>query len=91
MLEGEVREQVMIEDLRVLLMGIMRITDHKRIGVERPEVDERLEQKRMTSDSNYEEPDYGVGFFNDKNLFCIPPEDLPVINRHFHLLYLNRI
>lgn len=27
----------MIEDLRVLLMALMRITDHKRIGVERPE------------------------------------------------------
>ena len=39
-LDGEVREQIMIEDLRVLLMAIMRITDHKRIGVERPATDD---------------------------------------------------
>ena len=36
-LDGEIREHIMIEDLRVLLMAIMRITDHKRIGVEKPE------------------------------------------------------
>ena len=36
-LDGEIREHITIEDLRVLLMAIMRITDHKRIGVEKPE------------------------------------------------------
>ena len=36
-LNGEVKENINIEDLRVLLLAIMRISDHKRIGVEKPE------------------------------------------------------
>lgn len=35
-LNGEVKENINIEDLRVLLLAIMRISDHKRIGVEKP-------------------------------------------------------
>jgi hypothetical protein len=36
-LEGEQREEVSIEDVRVLLMAIVRINDHKRIGVQNNE------------------------------------------------------
>ena len=73
-LDGEVKEQIMIEDLRVLLMAIMRITDHKRIGVERPSNDDEntYQTKRLTSQSNLDEVRYGVGFFNDKGQYSIP-------------------
>lgn len=33
-LEGDEREDVNIEDIRVLVMAILKIYDHKRIGVE---------------------------------------------------------
>ena len=65
-LDGEVREAVMIEDVRVLLMAIMRITDHKRIGVEKPELLEEQENKRLTQNT-FEDQGYGVGFFNEKS------------------------
>jgi hypothetical protein len=32
-LEGEQREEVSIEDVRVLLMSIVKIHEHKRIGI----------------------------------------------------------
>lgn len=32
-LDGDSREEVLIEDLRVLIMGIMKISDHKRLGI----------------------------------------------------------
>lgn len=32
-LDGDSREEVPVEDLKVLIMGILRITDHKRLGV----------------------------------------------------------
>ena len=36
LLDGELREHIQVEDLRVLLMAIVRIHEHRRIGVPRP-------------------------------------------------------
>jgi hypothetical protein len=33
-LEGEQREEVAVEDVRILLMTVVRIHEHKRIGVQ---------------------------------------------------------
>jgi hypothetical protein len=34
LLKGEEKEEVKLEDVRVVVMGILRMNDHKRIGVE---------------------------------------------------------
>ena len=33
-LDGERLEEVSLEDVKVLIMAILRVTDHKRIGVD---------------------------------------------------------
>jgi len=37
-LEGDQREEVALEDVRVLVMAVLKITEHKRIGVQNNEV-----------------------------------------------------
>ena len=39
-LDGEQREEVKIDDLKVLVMAILKIVDHKRIGYEPKEKEE---------------------------------------------------
>ena len=43
-LNGETKEHISIEDLRVFLSALVRITDHKRIGLEKPETLEEEEE-----------------------------------------------
>jgi hypothetical protein len=33
-LEGDQREEVSLEDLKILIMAVIKLYDHKRIGVE---------------------------------------------------------
>jgi len=65
-LRGEEKEEVPLEDAKVCLMAILRITAHKRIGVEEKEQEEEEKQKE-------------IGFFNDKNWFCLRVGDVPRI------------
>ena len=77
LLRGEEREEVKLEDVRVVIMGILRMSGHKRIGVEKPE-----EAPEVATD---------MGFYNDYDQFCLTMEDIPRLQKHFELLFLNRI
>ena len=36
-LEGDQREEVAVDDVKILVMAILKVNDHKRIGVNPPE------------------------------------------------------
>eukprot|EP00347_Sterkiella_histriomuscorum_P024180 403332030 len=78
-LEGDQRDLIVIEDLRTLLIAIVKITEYKRINV----VPSEEESKHLDQNS--------VGYFNLKGQYCIRPEDLSIIYKQFDLLNVNRI
>ena len=68
----------------------------KEIEEEEKEEDKKEEEEDgedniMLSQSNYIDHKSKIGFFNDKNQYCLTKEDLPFVNSYFNLLYLNRI
>lgn len=78
-LEGDQREEVSVDDVKTLVMSIVKITDYKRINVKPSALEaEQIQQHQ-------------VGFFNMKSQFCLRPEDLPIIFKQFDLLTVNRI
>ena len=78
-LRGEECEEIQSEDLRVLALSVLRLHDHKRIGVEPKE-----EEMETVSDDT-------IGYFNVDNRFVLRPNDIAKIMRHYDLFYLNRI
>lgn len=62
-LEGDQNEEVSLEDVKVLIMAILKTADHKRIGVSEPEGQAKTK----------------LGFFNNKGQFCLTAEDLPIV------------
>jgi hypothetical protein len=66
-LEGDQRDTVMMDDLRTLLMAIVKFTDYKRIN----SVPTEEESQHLDGNS--------VGYFNQKGQFCLRSEDLPII------------
>jgi hypothetical protein len=69
LLKGEEKEEIALEDVKVVIMAILRMSDHKRIGIE-PEDDS----------TNHEETDpNSFGFYNEKELFCLSHDDLPKV------------
>ena len=71
LLRGEDKQEVNVEDVRIVTMVINRMTDDKRIGVEGFAED--------------------IGFFNENDQFCLRMEDVPKMQKHYELLYLNRL
>lgn len=51
-LEGDKKEEVAIDDLKYLIMGILRFTDNKRLGIDSIQLKEDKQK---------------LGFFNSKN------------------------
>ncbi len=76
MLKGEVNDEMHVEDLRIVVLTILRMTDHKRIGVTPP-----LDEEESTD----------VGFFNEDGRYCLRLEDIPYVQKHYELFYLNRL
>lgn len=74
-LRGEQKEEVALEDVKVILNCILRVNYHKRIGEE---------PKEQVNDQE-------IGFYNEKNQFCLRIVDIPKVQKHFNLLYLNRL
>jgi hypothetical protein len=66
-LEGEEREEVNIDDVKVLIMAILKNNDHKRIGVE------------ATAAESKSNEDNKIGHYNDKDHFCLSLDDLSLI------------
>ena len=60
-LRGEEKEEVALNDAKLLLMVIMRITTDKRIGVQ---------------DQGEGEGGQEIGFYNDNNQLCLRTEDV---------------
>ena len=81
LLQGELREEVNLEDVKVVIMSILRMNDHKRIGVSSEEA--------QTEHQRHDPRDFG--FYNNKDKFCLRIEDISKIQKHFNLLYLNRL
>ena len=78
-LEGDQREEVTVEDVKTLLMGVVKITEFKRINSVPNEEEQEIIQENQ------------IGFYNQKNQFCLRSVDLPIICKQFDLLYINRI
>ena len=77
LMKGEQQEEISLDNVKVLIMAILRMNDHKRIGVSEPE--------------DAEEQESEIGWYNEKGQICLRPEDLPKIQKHYELLYLNRL
>mmetsp|Transcript_21788 Transcript_21788/g.20918 ORF Transcript_21788/g.20918 Transcript_21788/m.20918 type:complete len:136 (+) Transcript_21788:1052-1459(+) len=60
LLEGDHNEEVKADDLRILIMGILKVIDPKRVGV----------------DSAPKEKPNTLGFKDDKHRLCLTTEDL---------------
>jgi hypothetical protein len=53
-LEGDQRDEVSIDDLKTIIMAIVKITDHKRININPTEEEKEHIQRQQ------------IGFFNNK-------------------------
>ena len=56
LLKGEEKEEINMEDVRMMILAILRINEHKRIGISNP-IERASQSKEGLAD---------VGFFNDK-------------------------
>ena len=81
LLRGEQTEEVALEDIKVVVMAILRMSDHKRIG----------QQSEVAQTQQEHDDPNAFGFYNEKDLFCLRSEDLPKIHRKFNIFYLNRL
>jgi len=73
-LKGQEKDEVSVDDIEVLTMGVLRLVDKKRVGTEH-DIQENQD----------------IGFFNSEGQFCLKPEDIPAVHKHFDLLFLNRV
>jgi hypothetical protein len=58
-------------------MAILRMNDHNRIGV--------------ISEPSPQNEELEIGFYNERDQICLRQEDLPKIQKHYELFYLNRL
>jgi hypothetical protein len=63
LLRGEELEEVRLDDVKVVIQGVLRINDHKRIGIDNTTGEEQTQ----------------IGFYNEKEQFCLAAEDVPKI------------
>jgi hypothetical protein len=81
LLRGEQREEVDLEDIRIAVLSILRMTDFKRIGVE---------SRQQQTDQEKEDPT-NFGYYNEKQQLCLRQEDIPKVQKHYNVFYLNRL
>eukprot|EP00347_Sterkiella_histriomuscorum_P000078 403377271 len=82
LLEGEQKEEIALNDVKLVIMAILRMTtDNKRIGED---------NVRKQSQQEKEDP-HNFGFYNDNEQFCLRQEDIPKIQKMYNIFYLNRL
>lgn len=80
LLRGEEKEEISLEDVKMVIIAILRM-DHKRIG---------LVHNVQQTESERQDPK-NFGFYNEKDQFCLRTEDVPKIQKHYNIFYLNRL
>jgi len=89
LLQGEEKEEVTIDSLRVVLQVVLRLIDIKRVIDAPPAVNHLSSDQRSETPNKTDISD--IGFLNSKNEFCIRHLEVPKIQAHFKIFYLNRL
>jgi hypothetical protein len=69
LMKGEEKEEVSLEDVKLVIMVVLRMTDHKRVG---------LQSEVKQTESEQSDPK-SFGFYNQEEQFCLRTEDIPKI------------
>ncbi len=80
-LRGEVLQEVSVDDVGIYLLVILKMTDHKRIGMVPGEGDS---VKEIDGEAE-------IGFFNAEGKICFRQEDVSKSQKHYNLFYVNRL
>ena len=84
-LQGETNEFVDAENLRVMAQVVSRLIDPKRVLNVPPEHQVSTDGQRLDSDAS------NVGFINAKDQFCLRQCEVPRVQAHFNVFYMNRL
>lgn len=84
-LQGETNEFVDAENLRVMAQVVSRLIDPKRVLNVPPEHQVSTDGQRLDSDAS------NVGFINAKDQFCLRQCEVPRVQAHFNIFYMNRL
>ena len=90
LLKGESQDEVKMADVKLFLMTVVRLCDHPRIGIEEdpPSTGEDdAEANQIASPFKHN----CIGFFNSRGQFCLRIDDIPILQKHYDLFYLNRL
>ena len=80
-------ELVYSDNLKVLIEVILRIIDGSRVIANNKSPPPKLDERAPEPQPNAMQ----IGFFNEKEQFCLRHQDVPWVQAHFKAYYLNRL